>query len=100
MLRLSTLQPLEKLCSCLRADAMNGHTEVADGELTAAQHGPSAHQQLSASHTQLCAGWTARQVFSQGVTYTYDDVIFHPGFIDFGAEEVQQRGALPALSSL
>ena len=37
---------------------------------------------------RLCAGWTARKVFSQGVTYTYDDVILHPGFIDFGADEV------------
>lgn len=36
----------------------------------------------------VCAGQTANYVFSQGITYTYDDVILHPGFIDFGANEV------------
>lgn len=34
------------------------------------------------------AGYTAAQLFGQGVTYTYDDVIFLPGHIDFGAHEV------------
>ena len=33
-------------------------------------------------------GFSARQVFTQGVTYTYDDIIMHPGHIDFGAETV------------
>lgn len=65
---------------------MNGHAEVADGG-TGASSLSSCHHQVE---HRLCAGWTARQVFSQGVTYTYDDVIFHPGFIDFGADEVRQ----------
>lgn len=34
------------------------------------------------------AGYTAAQLFGQGSTYTYDDVIFLPGHIDFGAHEV------------
>jgi hypothetical protein len=34
------------------------------------------------------AGSNAAQLFGQGVSYTYDDVIFHPGHIDFGAQEV------------
>ena len=34
------------------------------------------------------AGYTAAQLFGQGSTYTYDDVIFLPGYIDFGAHEV------------
>ena len=33
-------------------------------------------------------GFTARQLFGQGTSYTYDDVILHPGPIDFGAHEV------------
>ncbi|KAK9916018.1 hypothetical protein WJX75_007361 [Coccomyxa subellipsoidea] len=33
-------------------------------------------------------GYTAAQLFGQGSTYTYDDVIFLPGHIDFGAHEV------------
>ena len=43
---------------------------------------------LSADQCLLRAGFTADQLFAQGVTYTYDDVIFHPGYIDFGAHEV------------
>jgi len=34
---------------------------------------------------------TAQQMFNQGVSYTYDDVIMHPGHIDFGAHEVSER---------
>lgn len=34
------------------------------------------------------AGFPAARLFSQGVSYTYDDVIFLPGHIDFGAHEV------------
>jgi IMP dehydrogenase len=36
----------------------------------------------------LLSGATAAHVFGQGTTYTYDDVIFLPGYIDFGAHEV------------
>lgn len=34
------------------------------------------------------AGYTAAQLFTQGMCHTYDDVIFHPGHINFGAHEV------------
>ncbi|KAG2447642.1 hypothetical protein HYH02_007560 [Chlamydomonas schloesseri] len=33
-------------------------------------------------------GFTSTQLFNQGVCYTYDDVIFHPGHIFFAANEV------------
>jgi IMP dehydrogenase len=33
-------------------------------------------------------GAEAAKVFSQGTCYTYDDVIFHPAHIYFGAHEV------------
>nr|CAB3451894.1 unnamed protein product [Digitaria exilis]CAB3455654.1 unnamed protein product [Digitaria exilis] len=33
-------------------------------------------------------GFSAARLFSQGVSYTYDDVIFHPGYIDFPADAV------------
>mmetsp|Transcript_27327 Transcript_27327/g.73891 ORF Transcript_27327/g.73891 Transcript_27327/m.73891 type:complete len:509 (+) Transcript_27327:102-1628(+) len=33
-------------------------------------------------------GWECEKLMSQGVCYTYDDVIFHPGHIYFGAHEV------------
>lgn len=36
----------------------------------------------------LAVGFPAGRLFSQGVSYTYDDVIFLPGHIDFGAHEV------------
>lgn len=41
----------------------------------------------------LCAGagFAASDLFNQGISYTYDDVIFHPGHIDFGADEVRRR---------
>jgi len=34
-------------------------------------------------------GFTGEALFSQGFCYTYDDVIFHPGFIDFAADQVE-----------
>lgn len=37
------------------------------------------------------SGYTAKQLFSQGVCYTYDDCIFHPGHIYFGAHEASER---------
>ena len=37
-------------------------------------------------------GSAARAMFGQGVSYTYDDVILHPGHIDFGAHEVALGG--------
>jgi hypothetical protein len=37
----------------------------------------------------MSAGYTASQLFGQGVSYTYDDVIMHPGHISFGAHEVR-----------
>ncbi|CAD6226904.1 unnamed protein product [Miscanthus lutarioriparius] len=33
-------------------------------------------------------GFSAARLFSQGVSYTYDDVIFLPGYIDFPADAV------------
>ncbi|GLC34105.1 hypothetical protein PLESTB_000837900 [Pleodorina starrii] len=33
-------------------------------------------------------GFSSSQLFNQGVCYTYDDVIFHPGHIFFAAHEV------------
>ncbi|KAG2491126.1 hypothetical protein HYH03_010570 [Edaphochlamys debaryana] len=33
-------------------------------------------------------GYTAAQLFNQGICNTYDDVIFHPGHINFAANEV------------
>lgn len=33
-------------------------------------------------------GFTGDVLFNQGFCYTYDDVIFHPGFIDFSADQV------------
>ncbi|WIA19147.1 hypothetical protein OEZ85_003795 [Tetradesmus obliquus] len=37
---------------------------------------------------QMYDGYSATQLFGQGVSYTYDDVIMHPGHICFGAHEV------------
>lgn len=45
---------------------------------------------LSPLHT---AGFAATQLFGQGLTYTYDDVIFLPGHIDFAAHEVRNSAA-------
>ncbi|KAH9302925.1 hypothetical protein KI387_014508 [Taxus chinensis] len=33
-------------------------------------------------------GFSASQLFTQGYSYTYDDLIFLPGYIDFGTESV------------
>jgi hypothetical protein len=46
-----------------------------------------------ATHASLSptkkTGATAAHIFGQGTTYTYDDIIFLPGFIGFGAHEVR-----------
>ena len=34
-------------------------------------------------------GFPAVKLFNQGYSYTYDDVIFHPGYIDFPADAVK-----------
>jgi hypothetical protein len=44
----------------------------------------------------LNTGFTAAQLFGQGVSYTYDDVIMHPGHISFAAHEVRQTHAAAA----
>eukprot|EP00252_Welwitschia_mirabilis_P024447 TRINITY_DN7265_c0_g1_i1.p1 TRINITY_DN7265_c0_g1~~TRINITY_DN7265_c0_g1_i1.p1 ORF type:complete len:503 (+),score=70.75 TRINITY_DN7265_c0_g1_i1:263-1771(+) len=33
-------------------------------------------------------GYSATQLFSKGFSYTYDDLIFHPGYIDFPTDAV------------
>lgn len=33
-------------------------------------------------------GWTAPEIFERDLCYTYDDIIMHPGFIDFAADVV------------
>lgn len=44
---------------------------------------------MNGNHAEPCYdGFTSTQLFNQGVCYTYDDVIFHPGHINFGAHEV------------
>ncbi|GJP29635.1 hypothetical protein CLOM_g7526 [Closterium sp. NIES-68] len=37
-------------------------------------------------------GFTAQQIFNQGVAYTYDDCIFHPRHISFAASDVDLTG--------
>ncbi|KAK9822919.1 hypothetical protein WJX74_004496 [Apatococcus lobatus] len=39
-------------------------------------------------------GFSATRLFGQGFSYTYDDLIFHPGHIDFGANQVDLSGQL------
>ncbi|CAM6104037.1 unnamed protein product [Calypogeia fissa] len=39
-------------------------------------------------------GWTATEIFSRDYCYTYDDVIMHPGFIDFPADAVDLSSKL------
>lgn len=46
------------------------------------------------------AGFAAAQMFTQGICYTYDDVIFHPGHIDFGAHEVRIQHRQPCTTAL
>ncbi|KAK9809215.1 hypothetical protein WJX72_011502 [[Myrmecia] bisecta] len=43
---------------------------------------------MTAFDDSIPDGFSARQLFGQGYSYTYDDVIFHPGHINFGAHEV------------
>jgi IMP dehydrogenase len=43
---------------------------------------------MAAISDNIFDGFTGKQLFNQGVCYTYDDVIFHPGHINFGAHEV------------
>lgn len=33
----------------------------------------------------------AKELFGSGTSYTYDDVIFHPSYIDFAADKVRTR---------
>lgn len=49
------------------------------------------HACVSQPAVVLSAGYSASQLFGQGVSYTYDDVIMHPGHISFGAHEVWLR---------
>lgn len=47
------------------------------------------NQQNHEQHDEeVLDGLPAARLFGQGITYTYDDVIFHPGHIYFGAHEV------------
>lgn len=46
----------------------------------------------------LFPGLSAARLFGQGITYTYDDVIFHPGHIHFAAHEVPVQ-SLPIAGS-
>lgn len=46
----------------------------------------------------VTAGFSASRMFNQGVSYTYDDVIMHPGHINFGANEVSARPGPPPSS--
>ena len=45
-------------------------------------------QFAEAEGTVAGVGLTAARLFSQGTTFTYDDIIFHPGHIDFAANQV------------
>lgn len=46
-------------------------------------------------HSSLLSdGFSAAALFKQGFSYTYDDLIFHPGFIDFAADEVDLTTSL------
>ncbi|QDZ20194.1 inosine-5'-monophosphate dehydrogenase [Chloropicon primus] len=39
-------------------------------------------------------GFTGLTIFTKGYTYTYDDIIFHPGHIDFAAHDVNLKTQL------
>mmetsp|Transcript_5717 Transcript_5717/g.6552 ORF Transcript_5717/g.6552 Transcript_5717/m.6552 type:complete len:510 (+) Transcript_5717:58-1587(+) len=43
------------------------------------------------SDDDMVDGLPAGKIFSQGYCYTYDDIIFHPGHINFGAHEVELK---------
>eukprot|EP00210_Caulerpa_lentillifera_P002353 g2258.t1 len=45
-------------------------------------------------------GFTTSSLFSQGITYSYDDVILLPGYIDFPANEVEVKTRLSKNVSL
>ncbi|GBG80100.1 hypothetical protein CBR_g30467 [Chara braunii] len=45
-------------------------------------------------------GVIARKLFSQGYSFTYDDLIFHPGHISFAADDVDLRGRVSRRISL
>lgn len=49
------------------------------------------NRSIDRSQHKTKTGSTATHVFGQGTTYTYDDVIFLPGFIGFGAHEVRDK---------
>lgn len=53
----------------------------------------AAATRLAAAHPP--PGYTAPRLFGQGVSYTYDDVIFLPGHINFGAHQVPLLWVLP-----
>lgn len=42
----------------------------------------------------LSDGFSAAALFKQGFSYTYDDLIFHPGFIDFAVDDVDLATSL------
>ena len=44
------------------------------------------------SSNEAACGFTASQVFNRGYSYTYDDIIFHPGHINFAADDVRLHG--------
>lgn len=64
--------------------------EVLDGKtISSAMNRLQSESPVAPPLTSL-AGLPASRLFGQGITYTYDDVIFHPGHINFGAHEVCQ----------
>eukprot|EP00249_Psilotum_nudum_P007314 c20468_g1_i1 orf=363-1697(-) len=44
--------------------------------------------QADADFSSFMDGFPAVRLFSLGTSYTYDDVIFHPGYIDFATDSV------------
>lgn len=48
----------------------------------------------------VATGLPGAKLFGQGVSLTYDDVIFLPGRIDFGADQVRRCGHGSLLGSL
>lgn len=39
-------------------------------------------------------GFSAAALFKQGFSYTYDDLIFHPGYINFAVDDVDLATSL------
>eukprot|EP00887_Chlorella_sp_A99_P000477 scaffold17.g477.t1 len=62
--------------------------------LTKKLSGAASFVALAVGATVLLGGWgfAAAQLFNQGVSYTYDDVIFLPGHINFAVNEVDLSG--------